>query len=110
MRLIFPSILCSLLLGATGAAQAVPLEIAHQGELIDASGPVTDQVTFTFRLFTSLTGGTAVWEEIRTVDVVNGNYLVLLGSESDIAPTLLAEPSLYLEVEVFGGGGPLEPR
>lgn len=100
------------LLGMPVAAQAVPLQIAHQGELSDATGPITDSVSLTFKLFDALTGGTEVWSETRAVDVVAGNYAVLLGGATQSNPiedVLLQEPALFLEITVEAEA-PLLPR
>lgn len=91
------------------AARAVPQELAHQGELYDADGPVTDTVEFSFRLFDAETDGTEVWLEERTIDVVDGLYAVLLGAQTPIAQVLADEPALWLEITV-DGGEPLLPR
>lgn len=102
----------ALLLGSPVLAQAVPLQLAHQGTLTDASGPVTDTVDMTFRLFDDATSGSEVWSETRTIDVVGGNYSVILGSGAQSSPiesVLVAEPSLWLEITV-GTGSPLLPR
>ena len=93
------------------AASAVPLQIAHQGELADGAGPVTDSVEVTFELFSAEAGGTAVWSEVRDVDVVEGHYAVLLGSSAQSDPiedVLLQEPDLYLQLTI--DGAPLLPR
>ena len=91
------------------SAGAVPQQVAHQGELYDADGPVTDSVNFTFRLFDAETTGNEVWLEDRTIDVVDGLYSVLLGAETPIAQVLAEEPALWLEITV-DGGDPLLPR
>lgn len=91
------------------AVQAVPLEVAHQGELQDADGPVTDAVQFTFRLFDAEEDGNEVWTEVRNIDVVDGSYSVLLGSQTAIDSVLFTEPALWLEITVEGGS-PMLPR
>ena len=94
------------------AAEAVPLQIAHQGELSDADGPITDSVSLTFKLFDTATGGTESWSETRTVDVVAGHYAVLLGGATQSNPiedVLLQEPALFLEI-TFEAEAPLLPR
>ena len=104
--LVLPACLVLLLPQPAGA---VPQQVAHQGELYDADGPVTDSVNFTFRLFDAETDGSEVWLEDRTIDVVDGLYSVLLGAETPIAQVLAEEPALWLEITV-DGGDPLLPR
>ena len=93
------------------AAVAVPLQVAHQGDLSDASGPMTDTVSMTFELFATSSGGTAVWSEVRDIDVIDGHYAVLLGSavqSNPIEEVLALEPALWLQVTVESDV--LEPR
>ena len=102
-------VLMGLLLPAT--ALAVPMQLAHQGELSDAGGPVTDTVEVIFELYTSDVGGVAVWSEVLSVDVVDGHYSTLLGGagqSTPIAAVLAAEPALYLQLTI--DGSPLVPR
>ena len=106
----------SLLIFATCAALmapltalAVPLQVAHQGEVQDADGPVTDTLEFVFALFDAASDGNEVWSETRDVDVVDGNYTVLLGSVTAIDSVLFTEPALWLQITIEGGD-PLLPR
>ena len=106
------SCLIAALALAPALALAVPQQIAHQGQLFDGDGPVTDQVTITFDLFDDETGGDLVWTEDRTVDVVDGAYSVLLGTDvvgNPLEPVILGEPVLYLQLTI-DGGDPLLPR
>ena len=109
MLRLLPVLPILLALAMPSAALAVPQELAHQGELYDADGPVTDSVEFTFRLFDAETDGTEVWSEDRTIDVVDGLYSVLLGAQTPITQVLADEPALWLEITV-DGGDPLLPR
>ena len=101
----------ALVLLAPAVSLAVPLQVAHQGELHDLAGPVTDTVSVTFELFEAVSGGDAVWTEVRDVDVIDGHYVVLLGSElqsNPIEDVLALEPELWLQITVEGEE--LEPR
>ena len=91
------------------AALAVPLTVAHQGVVQDADGPVTGTLEFVFALYDADSGGNEVWSETRNVDVVDGNYTVLLGSVTAIDSVLFVEPALWLQITVEGGE-PLLPR
>lgn len=106
---LLPSLLG--LVGLPGLALAVPLQVAHQGELSDAGGPVTDAVGMTFALFAAENGGPPVWSETRSVDVIDGHYAVLLGSDlqsNPIEDVLAQEPALWLQVTI--DSEPLLPR
>lgn len=103
--------LLAALIALPAVAQAVPLQLAHQGELSDSGGPVTDMVAITFELYTADAGGTSVWSEVRDVDVVDGHYAVLLGGSGQSTPVeqvLLQEPALYLQLTI--DSAPLLPR
>ena len=90
-------------------AQAVPLQLAHHGQLLDADGdPVTGTQNITFRLWDADTGGNEVWSEVISVSVVSGHYSALLNLGEVGRDTLRDEPSLWLELEI--GGSPLLPR
>ena len=99
-------------LSVPAAAFAVPLQVAHQGELSDVDGPITDSLSMTFRLFDTESGGNEVWSEVRTVDIVQGHYVVLLGGAAQSNPiedVLFQEPALFLEITVESDD-PLLPR
>ena len=60
----------------------VPQIISYQGRIADSMGePITGTHQFTFRLYTSESGPSAIWTETHNgVFVVNGLYNVMLGS------------------------------
>jgi len=87
---------------------AVPLTVAHQGELSDKSGPVSAIVEMSFRLWDAETNGAELWAETRFVEVANGQYSVLLGSMTPISDVLMEAETLFLEISV--DDEVLEPR
>lgn len=89
--------------------QAQAPRISVQGTLKSASGtPASDgQQEITFRLYNVPTGGTSLWEETATVDVVGGIYSHYLGSVVPLVPAHFAQ-TLYLGVKV--GTYELVPR
>lgn len=90
-------------------ALAVPLQLAHHGQLLDAQGdPITGQESITFSLWDDLETGNEVWSEVVQVDIVNGHYSTLLNLGELGRDALKAEPSLWLEMEI--DGETLEPR
>ncbi|MFA5113699.1 MAG: hypothetical protein WC529_05335 [Candidatus Margulisiibacteriota bacterium] len=68
------------------AGWAVPTQINLQGRLVDKNtgSPITGERSITFNLYTTLTGGTAVWTETQSNVVFNDNgiFNVLLGSKT----------------------------
>ena len=80
-----------------------------QGTLKDANGvAVPDgQREVTFRLYELLSGGTAVWEETATVEVIGGIYSHNLGTVEDLVGGDFAS-TLYLGITV--GSLELAPR
>ena len=99
----------ALVLAGASSALAVPMQLAHQGYLSDADGQaITGSVVITFSLWDEAEDGAQVWTEARTVDVVDGVYSTLLGSETPIAEVLRQEPALWLQLQI--NGEPLLPR
>jgi hypothetical protein len=62
----------------------------------------------TFRLYTSASGGTALWTETQNVTVTAGTYTVLLGSVSTLNTVAFDQP-YFLGVTV-GGDTEMTPR
>lgn len=83
------------------AVFAVPGYLTHQGHIIlSDNNPLSGVESMTFSLYTSETGGSALWTE--TLDVVfdGGNYSVLLGTSTSLEDSLFEENTLYLGVQV----------
>lgn len=83
----------------------------YQGRLTDAAGtPVADGTrTLTFRIFHTLSGGSAVWSETASVQVSSGLFTTNLGSVTPLDIGSLIDGAMYLEIQV-GGDAPLSPR
>ena len=94
-------------------SHAVPIQMTHQGRLLDSSGAAeTGLHLLTFTLFDAETGGSSQWTETLAVQFNNGYYAAVLGSDEQNNPldsaTLEFYP-LYLEISV-DQGTPLSPR
>jgi hypothetical protein len=92
------------ILGAQSiAAQAAPNEqIRFQGRLTTPAGtPINTATDVRFRLYTAPTGGTHVWEELRTnlVPSADGIITLQLGALNDFAGVNFGQP-LYIGVTV----------
>ena len=88
------------------AAQTVPYKINFQGRLADATGTAkpNGQYNMTFRLYGDLSGGSAVWTEVREqtnrVTVTNGQFNVQLGDVAALSTSVLSDQTLYFEIEL----------
>ncbi|MFC1877865.1 hypothetical protein ACFL2E_11455 [Thermodesulfobacteriota bacterium] len=85
----------------------IPEMINYQGYLTDDTGtPITDSVNMSFSLFSSPSGGSALWSESKSVSVNDGLYSVILGQSTPI--DLPFDEPYYLQVQI--GGETLSPR
>ncbi|MFA5028035.1 MAG: hypothetical protein WC713_09160, partial [Candidatus Methylomirabilota bacterium] len=107
--LLMPLLLLPLLAGAETPSQ-IPLLINYQGYLTTTAGqPVTVPTTLTLRLYATLEGGEAVWEETHaSVAVINGVFAVMLGSVTPLSVTIF-DAARYLSVQA-GSDAPMTPR
>ncbi len=89
-----------LLLLAATPALAAP-ELPYQGRLDQNGTPQSGLFDFRFQLFSTATGGTALWTGTHTgVTVVGGAFSVKLGSTAALPDSLLSLPQLFLEISV----------
>lgn len=96
-------ILACMYTGAiTVSGQNTP-KISMQGTLTDAAGKsVADgKYTATFRLYTTFTGGTALWQETAEVTVDGAIYSHYLGSVTPLDPLYFIN-TLYLGIQLDG--------
>ncbi len=113
-----------MVFGVTAAASAAPNpEINYQGKLTTSSGvAVTDgSYNIEFKLYTTATGGTAVWTEddlvsnSQGVSVTGGLFSIMLGAVTPLTGVNFNQP-LYLGVNIGGTGatpswdGEMTPR
>ncbi len=91
------------------ASAELPTTIGYQGRLKNSSGTVqSGTFSFTFRLYASSTGGTAIWSETQSsVSVSDGFFAVRLGNTTPF-PTDFNSP-LFITTEV-NGDGEMSPR
>ena len=88
--------------------------LSYQGTLSDALGnPVTDSYDMTFRIYTSPTDTSFLWEETRsginTVPVSNGLFNLMLGSLVPVPTSVWEQPELFLGVKI-GSDVEMTPR
>ena len=93
-------------------AIAVPIQMNHQGRLLDAdSEGLSGSHELIFHIMDDLENGDEIWTETQTVQFINGYYSVLLGVDEELNPlddSVFANYPLYLELKV--DGEILEPR
>jgi hypothetical protein len=91
------------------AVSQVPTLMNYQGKLMDDSGePVQDgYYMLTFRLYDVPVGGTAIWTENQVINIENGLFNVLLGSQNPIVE--FPRDSAYLAISV-NQGNEMGPR
>src|SRR5512136_784927 len=82
-------------------AITVPQMLSYQGKLTDTLGqPVPDgNYQLTFRLYTQPSGGSAIWTEGQTIQVVDGLFSALLGSVTPIS-SVPDGGALYLSLQI----------
>jgi len=87
----------------------VPETLSYQGVLTDAGGVVVADGSYdvTFRLYDVPSGGSPLWEETQSLQVVKGIFNAVLGSSNPL--TLPFDTTYYLGISV-GGGAELTPR
>ncbi len=81
---------------ALTAQAVVPNTLNYQGQLSSLAGvPVNATVSITFKLYATANGGTALWSETQSIQIVNGQYSATLGSVVSLSQALFSN-SLYL--------------
>ena len=102
-------VICTLAL--SNLALAVPSTLNHQGRIfLSDSQPATGSSNATFKLYTSATGGSAVWTQTLAVTFDNGHYSVTLGPGSpNLSTELFDGENIYLGI-TLEGVDEFEPR
>jgi microcystin-dependent protein len=77
--------------------------ISIQGTLRDGAGAAVPNglQPITFKLFSTTSGGTAIWEEQADVNVTGGIYTHLLGSINPLSPSLFSQ-TVYVGIIING--------
>jgi hypothetical protein len=88
----------TVLISATYAQ--VPHTLSYQGVLTDPDGhPRPDgSYSFTFRLFPSVSGGSALWTEVKTLLVSKGLFTTVLGDQIPIG--LAFDVQYWLSIQI----------
>src|SRR5262245_8778447 len=96
---------------AVDTAAAVPSTITQQGLLLDAGGqPVTGSVTFTFNIYETDAGGSALWTETQTLTLENGYFTTELGKTAPLGSALFGDGGVRFLGITIQGDTELAPR
>ena len=91
-------------------AFAVPVQMNHQGRLLDSSGVgLEGGHLMTFKVYDSETGGSVLWSNAMAVDFSNGYYSINIGEDGNLDSDVLGQYPVYLEITV-GTNSPMSPR
>ncbi len=97
------------LLFAIKAWADTPTKINYVGTLADGGGNLVNAtLPIAFALYEQDTGGTAIWSETQTVEVVEGSFSVELGAVNSLSFDLF-NTSVYLGMNV-DNDGEMSPR
>ncbi len=107
--------LCVLLFsGFTALSQTTPGVINYQGRLTDNTpqqNPISGTVAMEFRIYDAQVGGTLLWSETwSSVQVNNGFFSVLLGSQGTPIPDSVFTGGVDRYLEIVVNGEVLTPR
>lgn len=69
-----------LAIAATTAMAQVPRTMNYQGRIVDGAAPVNGTRTMTLRLYTTATGGSAIFSETQSVEFKEGMFTVGIGN------------------------------
>ena len=92
-------------------ASAVPLELTHQGRLLDSTGaPLATTENVTVKLFDAPSSGNVVHEETQSITFDNGYYAFAIGADESNPLLMEAFESDELYVGLELGTGPVGDR
>ena len=94
----------------TGTALALPNELAQQGYVTDAEGPLDGEYTVEIQIYSRAQGGMLLFEETHeAITFQDGYYYIRVGSIQPLNPSIFGQPSLFYSI-ALDGGEPLTPR
>ncbi len=96
-------IVIGLLLAPFCLLQAqIPRTLAYQGIVTDAASDIKPDGTysFTFKLYDGLSGGTALWTEVKTLEVKDGLFSTVLGDQVVFPAALVFDKPYWLGIQL----------
>ena len=99
-----------LMVPSNSVLAAFNQQINYQAKLTDSANTAVADANYSivFSLYTTSTGGSAIWTETQTVTTTSGLLSVMLGSVSALTPNIF-DQTLYLGVKV-GTDAEMTPR
>lgn len=105
MRLSFVAwvILITITISADMNAQ-IPRQVSYQGLLSDSAGNFKPDGSYSisFRLYTSASGGSALWVETKTLQVRRGLFYTILGDVTAFPGSVKFDQQYWLSIQVSG--------
>lgn len=101
-----------LTIAVTSLSEAqISRTLSYQGVLSDSLGnpKPNGDFTITFRLYQSLTGGSAIWSETKDLPVRRGLFFTVLGDQSPFPDSARFDRAYWLSIQV-GAEPELSPR
>ena len=89
----------------------IPKQLSYQGILTDTAGnaKLDGEYNFTFRLYESNTGGSAVWNETKTLSIKKGLFSTNLGDQTLFGNNVKFDKPYWLSIQI-GDEVELSPR
>lgn len=102
-------LLLCFFMGFHVCAQA-PQLFRYQGRLVENNQLVNDTIPISFKLYDELSGGSLLYEDSASVEVIDGLYATYIGDDTVTGSisNALSAASLYLEITI--NGQTLSPR
>ena len=81
---------------------ALPDQFVHEGLLTSANGvPISTTAQMRIRLYPTALGNQVLFEEIHPqVEVINGYFVIWVGSQEPLDPSLFERSELFLGVRI----------
>ena len=81
----------------------IPHEISYQGYLEDNGQAVNGTYNMEFSIWNSSTGGTSCWNHSYSIDVTNGRFSVVLGTDTPIPSSCFTDGTeRWLQIKIQG--------
>ena len=107
MKSYFAFIVIFLFAAIQISSAQIPKTISYQGILSESGAKVNGEKTITFKLYDTESGGTALWDNYKILNVQNGVFEVVLGEDKSL--DLPFDKPYWLGIKV-GAGAELTPR